>query len=88
MLSHDVPVSTEVLEMTRPVSNPSRAVTYGNRMFVVQALITASVRDVEVSAKRGIGAEAEAVVTVLSGAKLRFTVAVPKAGKFEPVLAV
>jgi hypothetical protein len=42
----------------------------------------------EVSPKRGIGSVAEAVPSLLSGAKLTFTVPVPGAGRFCEVFEI
>ena len=76
-----------MLLMATPESKPIWFVRKGNRMFVVQLLIATRLLLEDVSANRGRGAEAEAVETVLIGAKLRLTVGVPKPGRLDDVLA-
>ena len=72
--------SLVVLAIAMPVSHPGILVTNGNSSTVRQALMVVNAFAVEVSMKRGTGADEEAVVTVLVGAKLRATFIVPKAG--------
>src|SRR5260221_13673045 len=72
--------------MAIPESKPAWLVRNTNRMFVVQALMLKMFRAELVSAKRGIGADEEAVVTVLSGAKLPETVEVPRPGRLLEAL--
>ena len=79
--------SVDVFEIARPVSNPTWFVTNGYNRIVRQMEILMAVFAVEVSMNRGTVAEELAVVTVLVGAKLRFTVPVPEAGLFVPGLA-
>src|SRR5262245_16202437 len=68
-LCADVPNgSVEVDEIAIPVSNPSAVVIYGKSKLVTQGLTVKSVVAVDVSAKRGIGALVDEVVTVLIGA--------------------
>src|SRR5437879_80841 len=79
--------SAEVLAIAIPVSKPAVLLTNGKSRFVEQALIVKPVLLVGTSAKRGIGAEVLCVITVLSGAKLPVTVAVPRPGLLAVVFA-
>src|SRR5579864_4990047 len=74
--------------MANPVSNPAWLVTNGNSKCVAHLPMLHALAATEVSANRGIGSVAEALTSVLMGAKLPPIVAVPRPGEFAPGLAV